>query len=85
VHVVSRNANGVEVLCKLIGMPDDDDDEWFSLGEINHNQQEFIIRPQHNRGRGIDFRFQEIGTQDNILLIKKITGFYIPETSRIII
>ena len=81
IQVVSRNAAGVQFLYKLFGTPEDDDDQWHSLGDIKHNHQEFVFKTKHNMGRGIDVRFQERSTGVNTLLIQKITGFCVPITT----
>jgi len=82
IKIVSRSAKGMQVLFKLAGTPLDDDDQWTSLGEIAHNHQEFDMPPDNNYGAGINIRFQEVGQKANTLLIKKVTVFYVPATSR---
>lgn len=82
--VDSKNAQGTQVLYKLFGNPEDDDDQWKSLGEIQHNHQEFELPPNHRYAKGMDLRFQEEGSRDNTLLIEQIFVFYIPESTRTI-
>ena len=82
VKIISRDGKGTQVLYKLFGTPEDDNDQWNSLGEIGHNNQEFDVPTRNNYGSGIDIRFQEVGQKVNTLYIKKVTVFYIPVTSR---
>lgn len=81
-QVVSRGGRGLQVSYKLYGTPDDDDDQWTPLGDLEHNHQEFDIPIKHRRGKGMDVRFADSNGDANNFVVQKLTLFYIPESTR---
>ncbi|MCK9371512.1 hypothetical protein M0R04_16480 [Candidatus Dojkabacteria bacterium] len=81
IAIVSEGGRAIQVKFKLIGKPEDDDDQWTSLGDIQHNYQELKI-PTAAKARGINLKFTDNNSNINSFSIKKIIVFCVPEYTR---
>lgn len=75
VHSIS-GGRGIQVAYKLYGTPEDDDDVWTNLGDLEHNHQEFQVPARHNNGSGINIKLFDLEGNANTFTIQKITVFY---------
>jgi len=82
VQIISRGGRGIQVFYKLIGTPQDDDQQWNPLGDLEHNNQELTIPTRHQRGRGINIKLANSDGNANNFVIQKISIFYVPEILR---
>ena len=84
IQIVGRNVRGTRLKYKLWDNPIDVDSSWWPLGDLIGDKTEFPIPPDHNTGAGIQFKFDEIGTQENDAYIEKISIFYKPDRMRLL-
>lgn len=82
VQIISKSGRGIQVKYKLLGTPEDDDDQWLPLGDLQHNNQELFIPTNHSVARGIDIKLVDQDGNANNSIIRKISIFYIPKNLR---
>lgn len=90
IQIISRNARGVKVKYKLWDRPIGNqrystvDKEWWSLGQLEDDLTEFPLSNDHNQSSGIQFRFDDMSSQEKDAYIEKISIFYRPNRSRLL-
>ncbi len=80
IKVVARDAGRVKVMYKLWDGPFDVDQTWHGLDNLNKDTVEMTIPQNHNRGAGIQFRFEEFGTKEPVPVIEKISIYSTADT-----
>lgn len=82
IMIRSRGGRYIQVAYKLLGTPDDDDDQWLPLGDLKSNNQELFLPSSHHAGRGIDLRLSSQDSNANDFVVEKMSIFYIPKNVR---
>ena len=82
VIVHSRGGRGLQVAYKLYATPDNDDDVWNGLGDLESNHQELFVPTRHANGKGINIKIFDVDGNANTFTIQKITVFHKPERTR---
>lgn len=80
ISIHSINGRNLKVGYKLYGIPDDDDDVFTPLGDIENNHQFFDIPIFHNNSRGVNIQISDIDGNANTFLIQKIVIYQKPYT-----
>ena len=84
IQAIGKNARGLRVSYKMWDKPNDIDDRWQPLGDMEGDRTEFEPNTQNRVGAGVSFRIEEDGTLENDWMVEKLSIFYKPDRTRLI-
>jgi hypothetical protein len=82
IKIIARDAGSVSVSYKLWDDPFEVDQQWQGLGELRRDTTELKVPVSHSRAAGIQLKFSEIGTKENVPTIEKVSIYSYPQMIR---